>query len=1126
MKKKPEIVQEQKEKEKNGGSFPSTKESSKTITHLPPNQNNKSDKNLGYERFKNFFENAPICGYMISPEGMILEVNKTALACLGYKKEELLGKHFSTVYAPEYHEKIKELFSKWKETGEIDNEEMVIVTKQGEKRTVLLSINSVRDANGNILYSLSIQKDITEINRIYDELNKNLESQNIKLQQLNEVKTTFLKTTSHELRTPITSIKGYVQMLLKKKLGEISEEQRKSLEVILRNTNRLDRSIKNILDASSLKSGSMKFIPSKINPRMLVEEITKTMQSFAYEKEMTINVDLEKNLPDLMVDGGRIKQVVMNLVDNAIKFSPDGSMINIKARKENEDVLFEVQDYGQGIPRNKLKEIFDGFYQVDSGEDRKFGGAGIGLAISKGIIQSHGGNIWVESAEGKGSTFCFTLPIKQMYDIENIDFKNEISQDMHGRGVYFVADTLTRNTTGKYINHPTTEHEKTTDAVKESEERYRALFDSSFELIYVHDFKGNFIDANPAALKLLGYSKEELRSLNFSSLLDKSQLWKAIKTLREIKEYDRQKEPMEYRLKTKNGALVDIETTAKILYRNGKPYAVQGIAHDITKRKKVKQSIKESEEKFRTIFDSATDGILIADMENKKFFTGNNAICTMLGYSIEEIKNLGVMEIHPKEDLPFVVEQFEKQARREIVSAENIPLKRKDGSVFYADINSSPITLSGKTYLMGFFRDITKRKNAEDALRESQERFRSLVETTSAWIWEVDKNGVYTYVSPKVKDLLGYTPEEVIGKTPFDFMPAEEVKHVGEKFHAILAAKAPITALENINLHKDGRRVVLETSGVPILDTHGNLLGYRGIDHDITERKKMEQQLHESTAMYKTLVNASPEAISVFDMEGHFIYVSLQTLKLHGFEKKEELLGHSAFELIAPEEHASARDSLQQVTKNPILHDIQYTALRKDGTRFPLEGSAVVIKDQYGHPKSFITITRDITERKEIQDEIRYLKEYNENILESNPNPMMVVKGKQIEYVNKSFTSIFGETKNKYITKNLKDAIPLEIFPVFEKLLQDGDKPKELKFKDKNFSVYSFIIKKADAEEERKGIVFQDITDKKNREKELKEKIEELERYKRLTVGRELQMVELKNKCSELEEKVEGEKSA
>lgn len=126
------------------------------------------------------------------------------------------------------------------------------------------------------------------------------------------------------------------------------------------------------------------------------------------------------------------------------------------------------------------------------------------------------------------------------------------------------------------------------------------------------------------------------------------------------------------------------------------------------------------------------------------------------------------------------------------------------------------------------------------------ERFRNLVEVTSDWVWEVDRRGVYTYVSPKVRDILGYKAEEVLGKTPFDLMPPGEALRVGAIFNASIAKCRPFSCLENTNVHKDGHLVVLETSGVPFFDCKGTCLGYRGIDRDITERKRMEEKLKES----------------------------------------------------------------------------------------------------------------------------------------------------------------------------------------------------------------------------------------------------------------------------------------
>jgi len=136
-----------------------------------------------------------------------------------------------------------------------------------------------------------------------------------------------------------------------------------------------------------------------------------------------------------------------------------------------------------------------------------------------------------------------------------------------------------------------------------------------------------------------------------------------------------------------------------------------------------------------------------------------------------------------------------------------------------------------------------------DQLRQKEQRFRTLVESISDWIWVVDHNGVYTYASPKVKELLGYDSEEIVGKTPFDLMPPEEAERVSAEFRQIVEARKPFARLENTNLHKDGRRVVLESSGVPILDASGNLLGYRGVDRDITKPKQDEAKLHQTLAM-------------------------------------------------------------------------------------------------------------------------------------------------------------------------------------------------------------------------------------------------------------------------------------
>ncbi|MBW2553370.1 MAG: PAS domain S-box protein [Deltaproteobacteria bacterium] len=149
----------------------------------------------------------------------------------------------------------------------------------------------------------------------------------------------------------------------------------------------------------------------------------------------------------------------------------------------------------------------------------------------------------------------------------------------------------------------------------------------------------------------------------------------------------------------------------------------------------------------------------------------------------------------------------------------------------------------------------TKQRKMLRDLRKSEERYRLLVESSSDFIWEVDANGIYTYANPKIKDLLGYEPEEIIGKTPFDLMPAYEVERVARLFKDIFESQKPFQELENTNLHKDGHHVVLDTSGVPIFDTNGNFSGYRGIDRDISKRKKTEKRLNDYQNQLRSLTS-------------------------------------------------------------------------------------------------------------------------------------------------------------------------------------------------------------------------------------------------------------------------------
>jgi PAS domain S-box-containing protein len=255
------------------------------------------------------------------------------------------------------------------------------------------------------------------------------------------------------------------------------------------------------------------------------------------------------------------------------------------------------------------------------------------------------------------------------------------------------------------------------------------------------------------------------------------------------------------------------------------------------------------------------------------------------------------------------------------------------------------------------------------ALRESVEKFRALVEASSDWIWEVDENGVYTYVSPKVREILGYEPGEVVGKTPFDFMLPTDRARIAALFHGHARHVEPFSALENANIRKDGRLVVLETSGVPVRDAEGRLRGYRGVDRDITERKRAEQALRESEERYRRLYERTPVMMHSIDGAGRLVSVSDAWLSQLGYAR-EEVIGRRSVEFLA---EASRRYALEVVLpafmETGSCTDVEYQFVRKDGTVMDTLLSAIAERDRTGAFVRSLAVVTDVTEKRALEAE-------------------------------------------------------------------------------------------------------------------------------------------------------------
>ncbi len=216
---------------------------------------------------------------------------------------------------------------------------------------------------------------------------------------------------SHELRTPLTFIKGYVELLLEEDMGPLQESQRESLTIVADKTNALTRLVSDIIYLQQVEWESLQF--SRQDMREMARLALQSCEVAAVTAGISLHLQAEAHLPLIPVDRDRINQVFDNLLGNAIKFSPRGGAITLEVQDAGEMILVSVTDTGVGIPADQLDKVFDRFYQVDGSATRRFGGAGLGLAIARRIVGAHGGRIWVESAAGQGSVFRFTLPKTQ-----------------------------------------------------------------------------------------------------------------------------------------------------------------------------------------------------------------------------------------------------------------------------------------------------------------------------------------------------------------------------------------------------------------------------------------------------------------------------------------------------------------------------------------------------------------------------------------------------------------------------------------------------------------------------------------------------------------------------------------
>ena len=372
----------------------------------------------------------------------------------------------------------------------------------------------------------------------------------------------------------------------------------------------------------------------------------------------------------------------------------------------------------------------------------------------------------------------------------------------------------------------------------------------------------------------------------------------------------------------------------------------------------------------RAVFNAVRDAIFVADIETGMIVDANPAAEALCGRNLEELRSLRHIQLHPPASGESANSGFQHDAHDSSLT-EGV-LLHEDGRRLSVEVSYSHFTAAdGQRMLVGVFRDITDRLAARETLRGSEERFRKIAEIAGEFIWEVDANGIYTYVSPVVEEVLGYKPEEIVGKMRFfDLL----VPGVREEAQAAaweqFARQTAFRGFRTRMVRKDGRFVVLETSGMPIRDAFGNCIGYRGSNRDVTECESAAEALRQSEKMYRAIGESIDYGVWVCTPDGRNTYVSESLLKLVGMTQ-EQCSGFGWGAALDPDDAEQTIAAWQECVRTEGRWDIEHRLRGVDGKCHPVLARGLPVRDEQGRITCWAGICLDINKLKQTEQSLR-----------------------------------------------------------------------------------------------------------------------------------------------------------
>ncbi|MFC2006854.1 PAS domain S-box protein [Chloroflexota bacterium] len=542
------------------------------------------------------------------------------------------------------------------------------------------------------------------------------------------------------------------------------------------------------------------------------------------------------------------------------------------------------------------------------------------------------------------------------------------------------------------------------DRLHQSEERYRVIFeDPSLANVYF-DSEGRLTLINAKAAQIIGKPMKDIFGKHTKHVYpaqSNDMYWERVRHAVEI---GGTAEYTDFIESTEEWFLTRI---VPVYGASGTIMGAQASTRDITESKRAEEALRQSEEKLSFIFESIADGVNVTDM-NGRIVALNEAKARMHGYdNKEELLGQNIFKLISDKDLARAKDHRMKTLDEGYNGSIEYTYLTRDGREFAGEANVAVLKdSSGKTVgVVTVSKDITERKRAEEELRASEEKYHNLVESSPVGIVVVTLGGRVIEANKAVVEMHGYDSKEEFMKINV----TERYYDLAERERFLsLIAKGPVKDLEVRRKRYDGTSFWASLTSIPQATKSGEQVLIT-IVQDITERKKMEEKLQQSEEKLRMMFESMADGVSVTDMDGKIVETNEAKARMHGYDSKEELLGQDVYDLVANREHAGLKEHRAKAMNEGLGGTVECTFLMKDGKEFPAEASVSIFKTISGKPAGVITISKDITERKQAEDKLHQREENFRRSLDDLPLGIRIVTSDgEYLYANQAMLDIFG----------------------------------------------------------------------------------------------------------------------